>query len=192
MIKNMNKQIGNKVRQIRENLKISIEELSERSSLNVDQIAKIESNEIIPSLAPLIRISRALGVRLGTFMDDNENLGPALHLKDQSAQGISFSNNMATERSAMQYFPLAAEKAGRHMEPFIIEIKANADEYILSTHEGEEFIYVLEGELEIVYGKEKKHLTAGDSIYYDSIVPHHVHAAGNKNARILAVVYVPL
>jgi transcriptional regulator with XRE-family HTH domain len=188
----MSKQIGNKVRQIRENLNISLDELAERSSLNADQIKKIESNEIIPSLAPLIRIARALGVRLGTFMDDHEQLGPAIHRKDEIAQGISFSNTLSTERSAMQYFPLAPEKSGRHMEPFIVEIKANTDEYILSTHEGEEFIYVMDGEIEVVYGKEKKQLRAGDSIYYDSIVPHHVHATGNKNAKILAVVYVPL
>lgn len=188
----MSKQIGNKVKQIRENLNISLEDLAERSSLNAEQIKKIEGNEIIPSLSPLIRIARALGVRLGTFMDDHEQLGPSIHRNEQNIQGISFSNNMSTERSSMQYFPLATEKAGRHMEPFIIEVNANADEYILSTHEGEEFIFVMDGEIEVVYGKEKKHLKTGDSIYYDSIVPHHVHAAGNKNAKVLAVVYVPL
>ena len=78
------------------------------------------------------------------------------------------------------------------MQPFIVEIKANADEYILSAHEGEEFLYVMEGKIEVVYGKEKKQLETGDSIYYDSIVPHHVHAFGDKNAKILAVVYVPV
>jgi transcriptional regulator with XRE-family HTH domain len=188
----MSKQIGNKVKQIRENLNISLDELAERSFLNADQIKKIESNEIIPSLSPLIRIARSLGVRLGTFMDDHEAIGPAIHRKNETVSGINFSNTVSTERTAMQYFPLAAEKSGRHMEPFVIEIKANNDEYILSTHEGEEFIYVLDGEIEVVYGKEKNLLNAGDSIYYDSIVPHHVHAMGGKNARILAVVYVPL
>jgi transcriptional regulator with XRE-family HTH domain len=188
----MSKQIGNKVKQIRENLNISLEDLAERSTLNIEQIKKIESNEIIPSLAPLIRIARVLGVRLGTFMDDHEQLGPTIHRKDQINQGISFSNNQSTERSAMQYFPLAAEKSGRHMEPFIIEVLAQKDEYILSTHEGEEFIFVMDGEIEVVYGKDKKQLKAGDSIYYDSIVPHHVHATGSQNAKILAVVYVPL
>jgi transcriptional regulator with XRE-family HTH domain len=188
----MSKHIGNKVKQIREGLKLSLEELAERSNLNIEQIKKIESNEIIPSLAPLIRIARALGVRLGTFMDDHEEIGPAINRKENLVQGISFSNNMSNERTAMQYFPLAAEKSGRHMEPFIVEVQSKNDEYILSTHEGEEFIYVLGGEIEVVYGKETKQLKTGDSIYYDSIVPHHVHASGGQNARILAVVYVPL
>lgn len=188
----MEKQIGNKIRQIRESLKISAKELAERSTLSEKQIDKIESNEIIPSLAPLIRIARALGVRLGTFMDDHQELGPVIHRKGDDVSGISFSNNMANERTAVKYFPRAAEKAGRHMEPFLIKLDANSDEYILSTHEGEEFIYVLEGEIEVVYGKEKQTLKSGDSIYYDSIVQHHVHAMGNQPAKVLAVIYVPV
>jgi quercetin dioxygenase-like cupin family protein len=60
-----------------------------------------------------------------------------------------------------------------------------------STHEGEEFIYVLSGEVEVLYGKDMYRLKTGDCIYYDSIVPHHVHSAGAAEARVLAVVYAP-
>ena len=74
----------------------------------------------------------------------------------------------------------------------IIDIFPSSEEEIkTSTHEGEEFIYVLEGELEIEYGKEKYLLKEGDSIFYDSIVKHHVHGAPGKSAKILAVVYIP-
>lgn len=188
----MEKQIGSRITQIRENLNISRDELAERASISLPQLEEIENNKIIPSLAPLIRIARSLGVRLGTFMEDHEKIGPAVCRKGDAVQGISFSNNLTVKRTAMQYFPLAAEKTGRHMEPFVVDVKANNDEYITSSHEGEEFIYVLDGEIEVIYGKETKHLDQGDSIYYDSIVPHHVHAAGNKDARILAVIYIPL
>ncbi len=78
------------------------------------------------------------------------------------------------------------------MEPFIIDIEANNESnYMLSTHEGEEFIYVLEGEIEINYGKELYHLKKGDSIYLDSIVAHNVHAYKNRSAKMLAVIYIP-
>lgn len=78
------------------------------------------------------------------------------------------------------------------MEPFIIDIQSSTQNgYALSSHEGEEFIYVLEGEIEIFYGKRVFKLSQGDSIYYDSIVDHNVHAANNSEARILAVVYTP-
>jgi quercetin dioxygenase-like cupin family protein len=92
----------------------------------------------------------------------------------------------------MDYFALARQKAGRQMEPFIIEIQPSEEKvYKLSAHEGEEFIYVLSGELEIEYGKETFTLKEGDSIYYDSIVEHHVHGVTGKAAKILAVVYIP-
>ena len=60
-----------------------------------------------------------------------------------------------------------------------------------TTHAGEEFIYVLEGILEINYGKNTYILEEGDSIYYDSIVAHHVHAAADNTAKILGVIYTP-
>jgi quercetin dioxygenase-like cupin family protein len=78
------------------------------------------------------------------------------------------------------------------MEPFLIDIAPSRNvDFILSTHEGEEFIYVLEGIVEINYGKHTYVLEEGDSIYYDSIVAHHVHAYNGSPSRILGVVYTP-
>ena len=148
----------------------------------------------MPSLGPLIKIARALGVRLGTFMDDNDALGPVVcraadREKDKS---ISFSNGAADARKHMEYHPLAQQKAGRHMEPFVIDIHPEeTPAFQLSAHEGEEFIYVMQGEVEVVYGKDTYTLKEGDSIYYDSIVNHHVHGAPGKSAKILALVYIP-
>ena len=79
------------------------------------------------------------------------------------------------------------------MEPFIVDIEpAVESDYKLSSHEGEEFIYVLKGNIEINYGKDTYQLAEGDSIYLDSVVAHNVHAAGNQPAKIMAVVYYPL
>ena len=79
------------------------------------------------------------------------------------------------------------------MEPFIIDIKpALTQEPVLSSHEGEEFIYVLSGKIKVNYGREEQILSQGDSIYYDSIVEHLVSAADDQAAKILAVVYTPL
>ena len=61
-----------------------------------------------------------------------------------------------------------------------------------SAHEGEEFIMVMKGMVEITYGKNTYVLEEGDTIYYDSIVPHHVHAYEGQAARILAVIYTPI
>ncbi len=78
------------------------------------------------------------------------------------------------------------------MEPFLIDVKpSSGDSPTLSGHEGEEFIYVLSGGIQINYGKTTYDLKEGESIYYDSIVPHDVHAKGETAAKILAVVYTP-
>lgn len=186
--------VGLKIKGLRESKNLSVEEIAERSGLSVEQINSIENDQHLPSLGPLIKIARALGVRLGTFMDDNDALGPVVcRAADREKESsISFSNGATDARKHMEYHPLAQQKAGRHMEPFIIDINPDKNPDVqLSAHEGEEFIYVMQGELEIVYGKETYHLREGDSIFYDSIVKHHVHGAPGKSAKILAVVYIP-
>jgi transcriptional regulator with XRE-family HTH domain len=184
--------VGKKIKSIRETKNISIEELSERSGLSGIQITSIEESENLPSLAPLIKIARVLGVRLGTFLDDNDELGPVVCKKNEKKEGISFSSGAVNARTHMEYFSLAGDKSGRHIEPFLIEIQPDeTKKFILSAHEGEEFIYVLEGEIEINYGKNTYALSKGESIFYDSIIEHHVHAKDGQAAKILAVVYAP-
>ncbi len=189
---NKNTVVGSKIKGIRESKSLSVEEIAERSGLSVEQVNSIENDENLPSLGPLIKIARALGVRLGTFLDDSDALGPVVCRAEEHNNSISFSNDASDARKNMEYFSLAKEKAGRHMEPFIIDIQpCEEKDFKLSAHEGEEFIYVLSGELEIEYGKEKYLLKEGDSIYYDSIVKHHVHGVAGKAAKILALVYIP-
>ncbi|MBQ3876877.1 MAG: helix-turn-helix transcriptional regulator [Prevotella sp.] len=190
---NANTIVGKKIKGLRESKNLTVEEIAERSGLSVEQIRSIETDENLPSLGPLIKVARALGVRLGTFMDDNDALGPVVtRAEDHSESSISFSNGTVDARKHMVYHPLARQKAGREMEPFIVDIQPSEEkEFTSSAHEGEEFIYVMDGEIEIDYGKEKYQLKKGDTIYYDSIVKHHIHGSGGKSARILAVVYIP-
>lgn len=186
--------VGEKIKSLRETKEISIAELAERTGLAEEQINRIENNVNIPSLAPLIKIARALGVRLGTFLDDQDEMGAVVYHKDEETkETISFSNNAMDTRTHMRYLSLAKSKSDRHMEPFIVDIEATNDtEYSLSSHEGEEFIYVMEGVVEVSHGKKIHVIKAGDSIYYDSIVPHHVHGHEGQAAKILAVVYTPI
>ena len=189
-----NKIIGEKIKNVREMKNISVEDMANRSGLSEEQIIRIEGNEDFPSLAPLIKIARVLGVRLGTFLDDQQELGPVVCRKEsrENTEGIGFSNNAVTKHKYMSYHALSQDKSGRHMEPFFIDIEPSDDtDFIFSTHEGEEFIYVIAGSVEINYGKETYSLNEGDSIYYDSIVAHHVHATNGRPARILGVIYTP-
>ncbi|MBR1683055.1 MAG: helix-turn-helix transcriptional regulator [Bacteroidaceae bacterium] len=186
--------VGSKIKGLRESKNLSIEEIAERSGLSTEQITSIENDQYLPSLGPLIKVARALGVRLGTFLDDNDALGPVVCRAGDRGDdsSISFSNDAAEARQNMIYHSLAKQKTGRHMEPFVIDVLPSEEKsFQLSAHEGEEFIYVLSGELAIDYGKETYTLREGDSIFYDSIVKHHVHGAPGQAAKILAVVYIP-
>ncbi|MDR1859996.1 MAG: XRE family transcriptional regulator [Bacteroidales bacterium] len=184
------KDLGGKIQKVRQSRQISLETLAEKTGLEVELLQKIEEQGLIPSLAVLIKIARALGMRLGTFLDDDEKLGPAIS-RNGSKNDVTFTPQGTRVNENLNFFSLAPNKAGRNMEPFVINIKPDTAGEVLSSHEGEEFLYVLDGQIEILYGKETHVLGEGDSIYYDSIVAHQIHAANNKPARILGVIYTP-
>jgi len=187
------KNLGSKIKQIRESKQVSIKELSDRTSLEEDLITKIEEEKVVPSLAPMIKITRALGVRLGTLLDDNDNFGPAVVRAGENEKERLFISQGRKMNERLNFYSLAADKVGRNMEPFLIDIEPLKDaKTMLSSHEGEEFMYVLDGIVEINYGKDIYRLNKGDSIYLDSIVDHNVHAGDNKKARMIAVVYTPI
>jgi transcriptional regulator with XRE-family HTH domain len=187
------KEIGGKITTLRESLRLDQAELAERSGCDVSVIVGLEEGELAPSLAPLIKITRALGCRLGTLLDDDTDIGPVV-TRAGDADEVRRLKSLETSSDAgvLDFFSLAAGKVSRHMEPFVIDVApAPTEEHELSSHEGEEFIYVLDGSIHVSYGKDEHVLGAGDSIYYDSIVPHEVRAEGDGAARILAVVYAP-
>ena len=185
--------LGNKIKSLREALHLSQEGLAERCGVELDMIEGLEAGELAPSLAPLIKITRALGVRLGTLMDDDENLGP-LYIDKNQMEEVTRMRSLETNSDAgeLTYFSLAAGRPSRHMDPFIITIKPSGEiDHQLEAHEGEEWLYGMEGEIEIEYGKELYILHPGESIYYDSIVPHQVRAHDGQSAKFLACVYTP-
>ena len=172
---------------------MEIEVLAERAQLPLEQVKAIEDDGPLPGLAPLIKIARVLGVRLGTFLDDQQSVGAVVSRHEEERESVRFSNHGSEGHENMIYHSLSEGKDNRHLEPFVIDIlPAENAKFDLSTHEGEEFIYVLDGFVEINYGKNTYVLEKGDSIYYDSIVKHHVHGYNGQKARILAVVYTPI
>ena len=189
---------GEHIAELRSTYSISRETLAERSGISVSLIEKIDSEGHIPDLAPLIKIARALGVRLGTLLDDHEELGPVITRAGEAASSVRFVTGLPESsvsekegHKGLSFKTLAADKNGRHMEPFIVDIQSDAQQE-KSAHEGEEFIHVLSGNLSLEYGAVKETLKTGDSVYYDSIVPHRVLSADSEPVRILAVIYTPV
>lgn len=187
--------IGKIVTQLREEQSLTVEQLAERAGVSVEKIKGIEEGSIMPSVGVMIKISRSLGSRLGTLLDGQESQGAVVcrAAEIQSTDLIS-TGKQAVGGAArhMEFFALAQGKKDRSMEPLVVVVHPCASiEEVRSEHEGEEFLYVLEGSVEVYYGAEKHLLSVGDSIAYDSIVPHAIVSATDGPAKILAVVYTP-
>ena len=174
-----------------EKRELTVDTLAERTQLATESLQAIMDGTAHPSLSPLIKISRALGVRLGTFLDDQESQDPLLIRVADREEEIRVSSD-SRDTTTLTFHSLGRGKIDRHMEPFFIEVlPESASDKKLSSHEGEEFIVVASGSIEVIHGKETHVLKEGDSIYYNSIVPHNVSCIGNKKATIYAVLYFP-
>ncbi|MDR1893933.1 MAG: cupin domain-containing protein [Spirochaetales bacterium] len=186
--------VGERITELCKTHSLDRKELVRRSGLDGELVRRIVEEDHIPDLAPLIKISRALGVRLGSLMDDREEGGPVITRRGEAEEAARFITGLPDkgrrDHQGLSFRTLAADKGGRHLEPFLVDIQPGSDQP-KSAHEGEEFIYVLSGAIEVSYGLDTHLVREGDSIYYDSIVPHRVTASGGM-AKILAVLWTPV
>ncbi|MBF0376752.1 MAG: cupin domain-containing protein [Desulfamplus sp.] len=183
--------ISQRIQQIMAKRDISLEKLSALTGFDHSFLDTMLKEGIYPPLGPLMKIARALGVRLGTFLDDQASSDPFIVRRLDRESELSILDSTG-KSAALKFYSLGKGKIDRHMEPFFIEVMPeSATEKKLSSHEGEEFILVIKGAIEIIYGTEKYILNEGDSTYYNSIVPHYVSCSGDKKAEIHAVIYIP-
>ena len=145
----MTQNIGVKIKDLRETAGISPEEFAERAAVTTQQLEMIETGKALPSLAVVSRIVRVLGIRIGTLLDGMENTGPIVTRANERKAAVSFSNHDSGPRENLDFYSLAEGKTDRHMEPFVVRVEKSAppEEIHLSQHEGEEFLYILDGEL---------------------------------------------
>ena len=182
--------IGKRIQLYREKQNLSIEDLASRTVLSEDFIRAVEDDDMYPSLRPLVKLARALGVRLGTFLDDQVSSDPLIVKLGERQEELTMHPD--GKEPGLKFHSLGKGKTDRHMEPFFIEmLPQSCKDETLSSHEGEEFIIVQSGKVRIKYGQEESILEAGDSIYFNSVVPHNVACADCEKAEIYAVLYFP-
>ncbi|MCD8072380.1 MAG: XRE family transcriptional regulator, partial [Alistipes sp.] len=164
---------------------------AEAAGIDRSRIEMIENGQADPSISVSIKIARRLGVRLGTLLDGSEGSSPVVNDLGKLVPTVNTSHG--NDPRHLDFHSLAGAKSDRNMEPFYISVGFTEDKREnYSSHEGEEFVFVLEGTIEVLYGRERYTLAAGQSIYYDSIVPHLVTAAARgAEAKVLAVTYTP-
>lgn len=186
----MSEQVGQRVRAFREKKNLSLDDLARATGLAAGFLAAVEDG-LYPSLGPLVKIARGLGLRLGTFLDDRVSADPLIvRLAEREEEIVTHKGK--DKPADLKFYSLGRGKSDRHLEPFYIEIlPESAQDKKLSAHEGEEFIVVLSGQVELIYGQDKTVLGQGDSAHYNSVVPHCVSWAGGDKAEIYAVLYFP-
>lgn len=180
--------VGQRVRQVREARGLSLEDVSQRTDLDVTVLSRIEEGSLAPPLGTVIRLAKALDMKMGYFISGEEDR-PFTIVRQKDRKIVSRYDAEKGKYYGYEYESLAPHKKDRHMEPFLVTLQPSETEEERSTHDGQEFIYVLEGTMEVRLGDEIHLLEPGDAIYYDSTVPHLVKCYGEKRTRILAVLY---
>jgi transcriptional regulator with XRE-family HTH domain len=179
------KQIAKNIKRIRLESHMSQERLAELSGITKGYISKIEKSDTAPPLSTLSKIARALNVDVTILTAEGSEFPEDLDLCIvRKGKGKKISS---ATLEGYHYEALAHQKSGKNMEPFLL--MPAFDEEAIFSHDGEEFMYILEGVHEFVYDNKKYTLCEGDSIYFDSRIPHTGRSVGKKRAKILAVMY---
>lgn len=156
--------VGSRIRYIRQNQGLSLRSLAEQSGLSANAISLIERGENSPTVSSLHRLASALDVPITDFFQD-ERIQQAIYVKRE--QGLRFENDTVTIESLGIGLPY------QQLEPFRMSLAPAANTFDDPiTHPGEEFIHCLEGEIEYKVGTHTFHLSAGDSLLFDSLQPH--------------------
>jgi transcriptional regulator with XRE-family HTH domain/KaiC/GvpD/RAD55 family RecA-like ATPase len=182
--------LGDKIRTLRKKLGMTQKELAEQVGLTPSFISQLEKNVISPSLDSLLKLSEKLNAQPIYFLMDAES-GPLqkMVIKPNERQEIHLPD-MKTSNVTLQL--LVSDVLNRRMEPYLLTVKegAKVDGHFCS-HKGDEFAYVMEGELEVELQAEKQMLRQGDSLYIGSTVPSNWINIGKGDAILLWILSPP-
>jgi transcriptional regulator with XRE-family HTH domain len=178
--------IGARIRAIREEKGVSLEELSKLTGFEVAFLSGIETNQVQPQLGTMIKLSKALDSAFGRLISGTGERLYSITRKSERRPATR-STTKTGKKHLYSYKSLAPEVKGRHMEALMVQLLP-ATEKDISVHEGEEFVFVLDGTVLLEIGGERFELEPGDSAYYLATTPHIISAKKDK-ATILAVLY---
>ncbi len=175
-----------KIKSLRKSKGITLDQLAKMTSLTKGYLSQIENSNKTPPFSTLDKIAYALGVDITYFFVDSKD-----EQVDAKITVVKPGERKKVEPGGLRrgygYESLAYKKAGKNMEPYLITVDSNGRGSF--KHDGEEFLFILEGSLEFNFGGEKYILNPGDSIYFDSGIEHSGQALGGKKVKMLCVIY---
>ncbi|HDP80188.1 MAG TPA: cupin domain-containing protein [Spirochaetes bacterium] len=180
--------IGERLKKIREIQGMTLERLAQKAGVDGDLLRDIEDCKAFPDLGTIIRLSRALSIATGVLIDDSAGYSYSIVRRDDR-KNIARVPTGKKEKPTYTYQSLSMGVQKRHMDAFIVTLEPCDETEELSSHEGEEFITVMEGEVAILLGNKKEVLGEGDSVYYLSSIPHALYSNTGGQAVIMAVLY---
>jgi len=182
----LEKKIADKIHEIRKNKGLTLAQLGDATGLSKGLLSRIENNQVSPPIATLSKIASGLEVPIGIFFeeDQTDHKGYTVTYKNERKQVIRRGTKIG-----FIYYSLSSLKTRHLIEPFIIRYPVIGKEPIkLFDHFGEEFLFVLKGKMDLVYGKEKIRLKAGDAIHFDPSIPHRGQNVGKEESECLVIV----
>lgn len=183
----LERQIADKIKEIRKTRGYTLEKLGQLTGLSKGLLSRVENCRVSPPIATLSKISHGLEVPIGIFFEggqEKEHEKYTLIRKNDRKQV-----NKPEASAELNYFSLSDLKTLKIMEPFILAypvIDKHATK--LYEHPGEEFIFILNGRVDFIYGKETIQLADGDAIHFDASVPHRISNTGKNKSECLVII----
>ncbi len=172
--------IGKKIRKARLASKVAYDQLANETGFAVDYLKDIESGKTTPPVGTLLQIARALKIDSGALLKEDES-----KMKRRIKAYTKRTDHYA-------YTTLTPGAENKHLKAFMVTIDPMTDHKRVGyQHEGEEFTYVLAGKIEIIVGEHVNKLQTGDSLHFNSGIPHSLKNVGEEEARLLVVIYGP-
>lgn len=178
--------IGEKVRNLRKERGMTLQALSKTTGLSIPLLSQVENEAIEPPIHTLMKIAKAFEVRIGHFFEESE-AGPKVAVVTNDEKRTV--ERRAASDTGYHYSSLAFKRNLKLMDPYLVEFEPRSEKDMkLFDHFGEEFMYVLDGKLELRRGPDVFNLKRGDSIYFDSDEPHGFRGLNGSNAKAIVVV----
>ncbi len=170
--------VGEKIREMREKLKIDLDKLAEKTGYDSDFLRELEEGKISPAVGALIQISRAMSVDSSELLaDEKKEARRKSHLK---------------RTKAYSYKSLTPDAEDKHLWAYLVTLDPKKEhEMVAYKHEGEEFMFVVDGKVEVKVGEDIHVLKKGEHVHFNSGIQHHLRNLSSKVSTMIVVVYTP-
>lgn len=157
--------------------------LAEQTGLTKSYLSKVERGLSVPSIAVAIKLARELGAEVEELFSDQASSSDIAVTR--SSERKSFGSG-ETDKPVVQ--SIASGASAKKMLPFVLYPAADFSASAFKEHEGEEFLFVHAGSIEVAFPTSTVELGTGDSLYFNALVPHRIRTVGPVQAEVLVVV----